>query len=157
MAPAALVTAVWAASLGYAVAQGLMYGTRSAIFMDVTNPAVAAEPAWDTPETRALAKRACFDCHSNETVWPWYAHVAPVSWLVQHDVDEGREHLNFSEWDREQEEAEEAAEVVEDGEMPLWVYLPTHPDARLSDAEKADLISGLKATFGSGGEDESDD
>ena len=65
---------------------------------DHTNPAVVAEPAWDLPETRALAVRACFDCHSNETIWPWYSNVAPISWLVQRDVDEGREKLNFSEW-----------------------------------------------------------
>src|SRR6478736_5462202 len=69
------------------------------------NPAVAGEPAWDSPATRALAKQACFDCHSNETEWPAYSSVAPVSWLVQHDVDEGRAVLNFSEWTRPQKEA----------------------------------------------------
>ena len=63
-----------------------------------TNPPVKAEPAWDSAETRALAKRACFDCHSNETVWPIYSRVAPVSWLVTRHVVEGREKLNFSEW-----------------------------------------------------------
>ncbi len=63
-----------------------------------TNPPVQSEPNWDSPETRALAERACFECHSNETAWPWYSNIAPVSWLVQHDVDEGREKLNFSEW-----------------------------------------------------------
>src|SRR5262245_48076822 len=63
-----------------------------------TNPVVVAEPNWPTAEDRALAQRACFDCHSNETVWPWYAHVAPVSWLVTRDVVEGRQKLNFSEW-----------------------------------------------------------
>ena len=70
---------------------------------DHTNPPVAAEPLWDSPQTRDLAVRACFDCHSNETEWPWYSNVAPISWLVQRDVEEGREELNFSEWDREQE------------------------------------------------------
>ena len=62
------------------------------------NPPVLQEPNWDSPQTRDLASRACFDCHSNETTWPWYSNVAPVSWLVQRDVDEGREKLNFSEW-----------------------------------------------------------
>ena len=62
------------------------------------NPAIIAEPAWDSPVTRALAKQACFDCHSNETVWPAYSRVAPVSWLIQHDVSEGRAVLNFSKW-----------------------------------------------------------
>jgi mono/diheme cytochrome c family protein len=70
-----------------------------------TNPPVTGEPAWDAPETRVLARQACFDCHSNETAWPAYASIAPVSWLVQHDVDEGRAALNFSEWTRPQEEA----------------------------------------------------
>jgi hypothetical protein len=66
------------------------------------NPPVVSEPNWDSPQTRALAQRACFDCHSNETVWPWYAHVAPASWLAAHDVHEGRGILNFSDWDHPQ-------------------------------------------------------
>jgi len=113
-----------------------------------TNPPVTAEPKWDSATTRDLAKRACFDCHSNETAWPWYSNVAPVSWLVQNDVNEGREHLNFSEWDRPQKDAKDAAEEVRDGEMPMWIYLPAHPEARLTDAEKQALINGLEATIG---------
>ncbi|MCB9892964.1 MAG: heme-binding domain-containing protein [Planctomycetes bacterium] len=123
---------------------------------DHTNPPVVAEPQWDSAETRDLAKRACFDCHSNETVWPWYSNVAPVSWLVQHDVDEGREHLNFSEWNRKQKHADDAAEEVREGEMPLAVYLPAHPEARLTDAEKQALIKGLEATLGKKGEPQED-
>ena len=114
---------------------------------DHANPAVGEEPKWDSPQTRALVKRVCFDCHSNETRWPWYSHVAPISWLVQHDVDEAREHLNFSEFDRPQRHADDAAEEVEEGEMPLWFYTPLHSDARLSDEEKQALIAGLKKTF----------
>ena len=113
---------------------------------DHTNPPVQKEPAWDSPETRALVKRTCFDCHSHETVWPWYSHVAPVSWLVQHDVEDGRHELNFSTWGVKQKHAKDAAEEVEEGEMPIPIYLPTHPEARLSDAEKAALIRGLRAT-----------
>lgn len=113
-----------------------------------TNPPVVQEPAWSSPDVRALVMRACFDCHSNHTVWPWYSHIAPVSWLVQHDVDEARAHLNFSEWNKPQKHADETAEQVEEGEMPLWFYLPLHADARLSAAEKQTLIEGLKATFG---------
>ncbi|MCJ7766385.1 MAG: heme-binding domain-containing protein, partial [Thiovulaceae bacterium] len=60
------------------------------------NAPVVAEPQWDTPETRALFFRACADCHSNETKWPWYSNVAPVSWMVQYDVNEGREKFNVS-------------------------------------------------------------
>ena len=112
------------------------------------NPPVTAEPAWDSPRTRELAARACFDCHSNETEWLWYHRIAPVSWLVEHDVAEAREHLNFSEWDRPQDDADEAAEEVEEGEMPLRRYVLVHPDADLSPAERAELIRGLQATFG---------
>lgn len=117
-----------------------------------SNPPVTAEPQWDSAATRDLAKRACFDCHSNETVWPWYSHVAPVSWLLQRDVEEGRSKLNFSEWDKPQKEADEAAKEVREGEMPPWFYLPTHPEARLTDAEKQALIAGLEATVGTKGE-----
>ncbi len=109
------------------------------------NPPVTAEPAWPSPRVRELVRRACFDCHSNESVWPWYAHVAPVSWLVQRDVDEGRRHLNFSTWDRPQRHAKDAAGEVEEGAMPPALYLPLHPTARLSEAEKAELVAGLKA------------
>lgn len=80
-----------------------------------SNPPGRREPAWDRPETRALAARACFDCHRNQTVWPWYSTVAPLSWLIQRDVDGGRRELNFSEWDRPQGEAHEAAERVRSG------------------------------------------
>jgi hypothetical protein len=112
------------------------------------NPPVHAEPKWDSPRTRELAARACFDCHSNETRWPWYSHVAPMSWLVQRDVDQGRKELNFSLWDRRQKHAEDAAEEVEEGDMPPRPYLWGHPEARFTDAEKADLIRGLRATLG---------
>ncbi len=116
---------------------------------DHTNPAVVREPAWDRPATRALAVRACFDCHSNETRWAWYSHVAPFSWLVQRDVDVGRRELNFSEWHRPYEEAGEAAQTVIEGEMPPATYLPLHPSARLSPEEKRSLVDGLTATVGS--------
>lgn len=112
-----------------------------------SNPPVRMEPQWDSAQTRELAMRACFDCHSNETVWPWYSNVAPVSWLVQSDVDEARGMMNFSEWDRPQKKAEEAAEQIQKGEMPLWYYVPLHPLAKLSAAEKQALIHGLRATI----------
>jgi cytochrome c551/c552 len=113
-----------------------------------TNPAVIQEPAWDSPQTRDLARRACFDCHSNETVWPWYSNVAPVSWLNQRDVDGGRRHLNFSEWNRPQKHAGHVVQEIKSGDMPLWFYLPMHSAARLSDAEKAALIAGFQKTPG---------
>lgn len=116
-----------------------------------TNPSVVAEPRWDSPRTRELFFRACADCHSNETKWPLYSRVAPVSWLVWKDVQEGREHLNISEWNRPQKDANEASEKLQEGEMPLPIYLPLHQEARLSPAEKADLVAGLAATLGTEG------
>lgn len=114
-----------------------------------SNPPIRQEPAWNSAETRALAKRACFDCHSNETQYPWYTSVAPISWLTERDTMEGRAKLNFSEWDRPQKEAGDAAEELQKGEMPLWFYTPVHPDARLSAAERATLIAGLQTITGS--------
>lgn len=115
---------------------------------DHTNPPIAGEPAWDAPATRALARQACFDCHSNETQWPAYASIAPVSWLVQHDVDEGRAALNFSEWTRPQKEAKEAAAEVREGEMPPTAYKLMHAQARLSAADVERLAQGLARTLG---------
>jgi mono/diheme cytochrome c family protein len=112
------------------------------------NPPVVAEPQWDSARTRELFMQACGDCHSNETIWPWYSNVAPVSWLVQHDVDEGRQKLNISEWGTRRFEAHEAAELIQQNQMPPAQYFPTHPEARLSDSEKQELINGLNATFG---------
>ena len=111
------------------------------------NPAVVAEPKWDTPQTRALAKRACFDCHSNESVWPLYSYVAPVSWLIYNDVMEGRSRLNFSEWNHPQRGAGEIVEAIQRGEMPPAIYTPLHPNARLTSAEKQQLITGLTNTL----------
>jgi mono/diheme cytochrome c family protein len=109
---------------------------------------VLAEPAWDRPETREVFFRSCKDCHSNETEWPWYSVVAPVSWLAQYDVEEGREHLNVSEWGRKKNDGDEAAEMVREGEMPPWFYLPAHPGARLSESQRSEFVAGLVATFG---------
>ncbi len=114
------------------------------------NPPVIAEPKWNSEATKVLAQRACYDCHSNETKWPWYSNVAPVSWLVIHDTNEGRSVLNFSEWGVRGQEADGAAETVQEGTMPPRSYLPTHPAARLNVQEKAQLIAGLQATFGMG-------
>ena len=108
------------------------------------NPAVVAEPKWDSLQTRVLVKRACFDCHSNETVWPWYSYVAPVSWLVYSDTMEGRSRLNFSEWNRPQRGAGEIAEAIQSGEMPPAMYLPLHKSAQLTSAEKQQLITGIQ-------------
>ncbi|HLF08676.1 MAG TPA: heme-binding domain-containing protein [Dehalococcoidia bacterium] len=121
-----------------------------------TNPPVRAEPAWDSPRTRELAVRACYACHSNETTWPWYSNLAPVSWLVQYDVDQGRAELNFSEWGAGEQEGGEAAETVVEGSMPPWFYVILNPEGRLSAAERQALITGLQATLGTDGEGDDD-
>jgi len=117
---------------------------------DHANPPVVKEPRWDSPRTKALFDRACADCHSNRTRWPAYASVAPVSWLVTHDVNEGREHFNVSLWGvQKKNKGDEAAKELKEGEMPPAIYTVMHPEARLSDAEKKALIEGLRKTFGS--------
>ena len=115
-----------------------------------TNPPVVREPQWDSPQTRDLAERACFDCHSNETVWPWYSYVPPVSLQISHSVSEGRETLNFSDWDNVHGEGgryHEMAEKIEQGRMPPRNYVSQHPDANLTDSEIQQLLDGLRATI----------
>jgi len=114
-----------------------------AIRFDHTNPAVTADLA-APPDVAGPLKRACYDCHSNETRWPWYSEVAPTSWLVAHDVEQGRREVNFSAWDtyaakKLRNKLKECAEEIDEGEMPPWYYTLVHAEARLSDAEKAAL------------------
>ncbi len=114
---------------------------------DHTNPPVTKSIAWDTPRTAVLAMTSCYDCHSNLTDWPWYSKVAPFSWLVYRDVEDGREHLNFSEWDTPQADAAEILNAVQGGSMPPRQYTLVHRAAGLSDAERAELVRGLQATL----------
>lgn len=124
----------WARRLGITAA--LVFLLIQAVPVRRSNPPVSAEV--EAPEeVRAVLRRSCYDCHSHEVRRPWYAYVAPGSWLVEHDVNEGREHLNFSTWDRYDARArarlkEEIGEEVVGGTMPLWYYLPLHPKSRLS-------------------------
>jgi hypothetical protein len=117
---------------------------------DHQNPVVTGEPKWDSPRTSELFGRACKNCHSNETVWPWYSSVAPASWLAQVDVSFGRKAFNVSEWGRTtgENEGDKAAGEVREGKMPPFFYLPAHPEAKLSADEKVELAKGLAATFG---------
>jgi Haem-binding domain len=120
-----------------------------------TNPAVVKEPTWDSQQTKALFDRACADCHSNNTNWPWYTNIAPFSWLIQRDVIEGRSHLNYSECGvvrsgheggeggEGREGGGEAGEMVLSGEMPPIQYTLIHPEARLTTAERQALAQGL--------------
>ncbi len=118
---------------------------------DHDNPPVRLEPNWDSPRTRELAVAACFDCHSNEVKWPWYSNIAPLSWYVQSHVDEGREELNFSEWDLDQDEADEAVETIEEGSMPPWYYTVPGTGRGFSDAELNELAEGLRVTLAASG------
>jgi len=112
-----------------------------------SNPPVVQEPAWDSPRTRELAKRACFDCHSNETRWPYYANIAPFSWVVQRDVDAAREVVNFSEMHAPSPLASYSGLSVRSGGMPPTKYRIAHPEADLTAAEIEDLARGLDATL----------
>ena len=126
----------------FALIQAVPYGRSH------SNPPVRQEPAWDNLRTRELAQRACFDCHSNLTKWRWYSNIAPVSWLVQRDVDGGRGTLNFSEWDKPMDSsAGDVADAIRSGSMPPWFYVLLHSSAKLSSADKDALVRGLNATF----------
>jgi hypothetical protein len=97
------------------------------------------------PQVEAILRRACYDCHSNETKWPLYARIAPGSWLMARDVNKGRARMNFSEWgdadaDERQLDKENSWDQVDEGAMPKWFYVfPFHPGAKMSDADKAVL------------------
>jgi hypothetical protein len=108
-----------------------------------SNPPVAADAPWPNVEAERLARAACYDCHSNETDWPAYSYVAPFSWLVRGDIESGRDELNFSEWDRDDGEADDAAEEIAEGSMPPDQYTWIHRDAKLSDQERQILIDAL--------------
>ena len=126
-----------------AAALALAFLAIQLVPVERSNPPVEEEvPA--SPEARAVLRRACYDCHSNEVDWPWYSRVAPASWLVARDVREGREAVNYSTWNRldaedRREALAESWEDVEEAEMPPWFYLPLHPEARLSAADRAVL------------------
>jgi hypothetical protein len=116
--------------------------------VDRTNPPVTGTIE-ASEQVMAILRRSCFDCHSNETKWPWYSYVAPVSWLVANDVHDARKHLNFSEWDtynerRRNHKIKECGEEVEEGEMPLWFYVPLHPEAELLSEDIQTIVSWSK-------------
>ena len=109
-------------------------------FIQMTNP---------PQKIATILKTACYDCHSNETAYPWYTNVQPVGWWVGHHIEEGREHLNFSSWGdykqkRKSHKLEEFYEEVEEGEMPLSSYTLAHADAKLSSEDKEALITWVK-------------
>ncbi len=117
---------------------------------DHTNPPVVAEPQWDSQQTRDLVTRACYDCHSNQTTWPWYSNIAPISWLIQRDVQQGRARLNFSQWGQSRRGGGDAAEQIQRGTMPPAYYLILHPTANLTPEETQALVEGLQTSLGGG-------
>ena len=140
-----LLSVIFAATLGtMIVIQAIPYGRSH------SNPPITGEPEWATPRTRELMVRACFGCHSNEVKYPSYASVAPISWVVQSHVDEGRQAVNYSEFDKGQRGAKNTVIAVTSGFMPPSYYTQfgRHPEAKLTKAEMAELIAGLKATPG---------
>jgi cytochrome c551/c552 len=113
-----------------------------------TNPPVESD-VQTSGELKAIFRRACYDCHSNETVWPWYSHIAPISFLIANDVKEGRRELNFSTWDQynEQRKARKLKEIVEQIEqnkMPQWYYILMHREAKLSESDKEIILKWAK-------------
>ena len=129
----------------FALAQAIPYGRSH------HNPPVKTVIVWDSPRTELLARGACLDCHSNLTAWPWYTTVAPISWLAQHDVDDGRNSVNLSTLDLRSARAGdiigEIGEKVRSGEMPPLQYRLIHSNARLSKAEREQLAAGLEQTL----------
>ncbi|TNE43281.1 MAG: heme-binding protein [Deltaproteobacteria bacterium] len=122
----------------------VLFGLIQLVPASRTNPAVRAD-LQAPPAIKALLKTSCYDCHSNETTWPWYSKVAPVSWLVVHDVNEGRSELNFSEWGtyntfKKRHLLKEMKETIEEGTMPVKLYTYTHSKAKLDDKSKAQLV-----------------
>lgn len=114
-----------------------------------TNPPVTAEVI-APDDVRAILRRACFDCHSNETHWPWYSHVAPISWWMVDHVGEGREDLNFSQWpvldlEAQSDALRDIVQQIEKDEMPLKSYRLGHPEARLDARQKAVLLGWARA------------
>lgn len=117
--------------------------------VDRSNPPVQQEIA-APPAVMAVLERSCYDCHSNKTTWPWYSYVAPASWLVAHDVEEGRHELNFTAWnqyppDKRAKKIHEVGEEVGEGKMPLRQYLLLHSDAKLSEDDRRLLLDWARA------------
>jgi hypothetical protein len=130
------------------------------VLVNRTNPPVQGDFR-GSAEVVSVLRRACYDCHSNETVWPWYSRVAPLSWVIAHDVNEGRAVLNFSTWnqlspEKQAEAMKESWEEVAEGKMPTWYYVPLHPEARLS-ANDQSVLQGWSSSAVGREEGENDD
>jgi mono/diheme cytochrome c family protein len=125
----------------FALIQAVPYGRTHG------NPPVVRAAKWPAGSGEQLAQQSCYDCHSNLTKWRWYSNIAPVSWLVQHDVDDGRGTLNFSDWNRGQPGLADLIEKVSNGEMPPTQYTLIHPSASLSSSERSQLEQALTRLY----------
>ena len=112
-----------------------------------TNPPVVSEPNWSSPQARAVVKQHCFQCHSNETNWYWYTNIAPGSWLIANDVIDGRNAFNFSDWKNNPGELDEMVGTVQEGEMPPIQYWIFHPQERMNDQQKQEVINALQSSI----------
>jgi hypothetical protein len=129
-----------------AIVLGIVVLAIQLVPVDRTNPPVTAAIADVPPAVAVPLRRACYDCHSHETLWPWYSAVAPIAWLVAHDVDHGREHLNFSTWGeleprKRAKRLEEIVEVLEEDDMPPWLYDVAHRTVRLDGRERDAIVA----------------
>jgi hypothetical protein len=122
------------------------------------NPPVTLNAPWPDPAAEAIARESCYDCHSNETDWRWYSYVAPMSWLVRRDVEDGRDKLNFSTWDTGPGSVDDAIDQAAGGSMPPDQYTRIHGGAELTEDEVATLVAALAqmpdAGDGNGGGDD---
>jgi hypothetical protein len=125
---------LWSATIAFIVAQFVR--------PDRSNPAVGGDLS-APPVVKDALQRACYDCHSNQTRWPWYSGLAPLSWWIHHEVEGGRRRMNFSSWTdytsdpgTEDQKLDETTRLIASDAMPPWYYRAMHPGARLTSAER---------------------
>ena len=131
-----------------------IFALMQVIRIDTVNPEIVPEKDFlqltqAPPEIASIMTTSCYDCHSNQTKYPWYAQIAPGSWFMKKHINEGREHLNFSTWtdytaEKQNSKKEKIVEEVEEMGMPLTSYTLIHADAKLTDASRQALISWFK-------------
>ncbi len=140
----------WQFLRGFVLFSLLAFGLLQLWPRNQTNPPIVSVPNWDSEQTAELVYRACYDCHSHETRWPWYTNIVPVSSLLEHDVAAGREVLNFSDLEAgccTEDQIERMAAIVGRDQMPPPYYVLLHPEAQLTSEERGKLIYGLIATM----------
>jgi len=119
--------------------------------VEKTNPPIESDLVAPV-QVKNILQRACYDCHSHETRWPWYSRIAPVSWWLAAHVTEGRADLNFSQWPLFDLETRglflrDIEKQLLDGTMPLWSYVVGHREARLSDRDREILLEWARAGY----------